>query len=194
MENRTIAPSARQGEDGVRASEQAHLVLRRRTVHRRPVVPPGTSRRRPVNEQRHPPYAEFVQVLAEQPQLRSVNAALGSFAVLGATSAAASLITGIGCPWWSLAGYHCAFSGATRSVVALLQGDHWLALRNNGLVVLALSFVLVRGLLLILRPNGIVMTTDLWIERVDLRIWIGALLIWTVLRNLSWFWFLAPVP
>ena len=58
---------------------------------------------------------------------------------------------------------------------------------------LVLSFVLARGLLLVLRPNGVVMTTDLLIERVDLRIWIGALLIWTVVRNLSWFWFLAPV-
>ncbi len=134
-----------------------------------------------------------MQLIADEPQLRSVNAALGGAAAIAASSAATSFVSGFGCPSYDLAGYHCAFCGATRAVTALVHGDHGLALRNNLLVMLVLGLVAIRGLLLLLPRRGLVMAADAWIERVDLRVWAAALLAWTVARNLSWFWFLAPI-
>jgi hypothetical protein len=138
-------------------------------------------------------YDEEVHLIAAEPQLRSVNSALAGGSIVAAGSAATSYLTGFGCPSLTLAGCWCAFCGATRSVVALVRGQPDAAIRNNALVVLVLGFIVLRSLLSRTEAKGLAASADAWIVRVDLRAWAALLFGWTVLRNLSWLWFLAPV-
>jgi hypothetical protein len=76
--------------------------------------------------------------------------------------------------------------------VALVQGHPETALRDNAFVMLILVFTVARGVLLVTGRRGIVGSIDAGIERVDLRVWMGLLLAWTIFRNMPWFWFLGP--
>ena len=131
-------------------------------------------------------------LIAAEPQIRSVNAALLGGAVVAAGSAATNYLTGFRCPVYEFAGCWCAFCGATRAVGQLLRGDPEVALRNNGLIVLTLGAVIVRSALQLLGGRRLVASADGLLERVDIRAWAALVLVWTLLRNLPWLEFLAP--
>lgn len=134
-----------------------------------------------------------VRLITDEPQLRSVDAALAAGVVIAAGSAAVDHVTGFRCPLYALTGCWCAFCGATRAVVALVERHPETALRDNGLVMLILLFVVVRFVFRFAGARTLVASADAWIERVDMRVWMAVLLVWTVVRNLPWFSFLGPV-
>lgn len=127
-----------------------------------------------------------------KPQLRSVDAALAAGAVMAAGSAAVDYATGFPCPLYHFTGCYCAFCGSTRAVLALIKGHPETALRDNGLAMLILAFVIARVLLRAMGGRGVVTTVDTWVEHVDMRVWTVVLIGWTVVRNLPWFWCLGP--
>ncbi|PZP16727.1 MAG: DUF2752 domain-containing protein [Brachybacterium faecium] len=95
------------------------------------------------------------------------------------------------CPVYHLTGLHCPGCGAIRSVHALLDGDLALALRSNAVLMVALPVVAlgfgrwtlrrIRGLRTAPPPSSVVLA--------------GAVIavVFGILRNLPFFWFLAPV-
>nr|WP_276545116.1 DUF2752 domain-containing protein [Brachybacterium muris] len=95
------------------------------------------------------------------------------------------------CPVYHLTGLHCPGCGAIRSVHALLDGDLALALRSNAVLMVALPAVALgfgrwtlrrmRGLRTAAPPSSVVLA--------------GAVIavVFGILRNLPFFWFLAPV-
>lgn len=147
-------------------------------------LPPGSTR---------PATVRVMPLIAAEPQLRSVNVALAGGTAVAVASAATSYVTGFGCPLYDVSGHLCAFCGATRAVVALVNGNPVHALHSNGLVVMILAFAAVRFLLQAVGGRTIVDSGDALIVRIDVRVWAVGLLAWTVTRNLPWLGFLRPV-
>lgn len=95
------------------------------------------------------------------------------------------------CPIHALTGLNCGGCGATRAVHALLEGDLALAAQNNVMIVLGLPFAL---LLLADWTRARVRGVDMrWLPSNGMLIALAVIaLMFTVLRNLPMFWFLAP--
>ena len=75
---------------------------------------------------------------------------------------------------------------------ALLAGDLLLALRSNLLITLAIPLTAIGlGVWAVRRARGL--RTDLMPSRTTLFVLIAVMLLFTVLRNLPAFWFLAPI-
>ncbi|WP_114856092.1 DUF2752 domain-containing protein [Brachybacterium sp. YJGR34] len=91
-----------------------------------------------------------------------------------------------------LTGLECPGCGAIRSVHALLAGDPLLALRSNALVITALP-LLALGMVLwaVRRARG--QFAGLRPSTRTLLVLIAIIVLYTVLRNLPAFWFLAPI-
>jgi lysylphosphatidylglycerol synthetase-like protein (DUF2156 family) len=91
-----------------------------------------------------------------------------------------------------LTGIECPGCGAIRAVHALLAGDLLLALRSNALVITAIPLI-GAGLAVwaVRRSRG--RPTDLMPSRAVLLALLGIVVLYSVLRNLPMFWFLAPI-
>jgi hypothetical protein len=89
------------------------------------------------------------------------------------------------CPFHEATGMYCPACGATRALVALLGGQPMLAIRSNALLFVAPCIVI-----------GLEFLPNCWGGRLggDLRasVLIAVLVLFTVIRNLPWFWFLRP--
>ncbi|MDN5821500.1 MAG: DUF2752 domain-containing protein [Brachybacterium sp.] len=91
-----------------------------------------------------------------------------------------------------LTGLECPGCGAIRSVHALLDGQLLLALRNNALVTMAIPLTGIGlGVWAVRRARG--MRTNLMPPNTVLLALVGIAVLYAVLRNLSMFWFLAPI-
>lgn len=149
----------------------------------------------PSLESRHatPPILCRMRLLASEPKLRSVDAAVAAGILCAAGSAVVNHFTGWGCPFNAATGWWCPFCGGTRSIQALAHGRCDSALQSNGLVILVLTFVVAR-LVLRFSGNGLrLQKIDRWIGRVDLRVWAVALVTWTIVRNLPGLHLLGPL-
>lgn len=97
----------------------------------------------------------------------------------------AALVLHWQCPFHEATGMDCPACGATRALVALLGGQPMLAMRSNALLFVAPFIV-----------TGLQLLPKSWGERLngDLRaaVLIAVLVLFTVVRNLPWFWFLRP--
>ncbi|WP_193104425.1 DUF2752 domain-containing protein [Brachybacterium sp. FME24] len=96
------------------------------------------------------------------------------------------------CVVYHLTGLHCPGCGAIRSVHALLAGDLLLALRSNVLIAAALPLT-VAGFAVwtVRRARG--WPTNLLPSQRVAYVLVAVIAVFTVLRNLSAFWFLAPI-
>jgi Protein of unknown function (DUF2752) len=96
------------------------------------------------------------------------------------------------CIVYHLTGLHCPGCGAIRSVHALLAGDPLLALRSNALITVALPLVAAGfAVWTVRRVRG--RTTDLLPSNRVMYALVSVIAVYTVLRNLPAFWFLAPI-
>ncbi len=94
------------------------------------------------------------------------------------------------CPFHELTGLFCPGCGVTRALHALVHFDLWRAIAMNTLVVLSLP------LLALMSLQGMtgrtVMPTAVQRIAFDGRWWIGALVLFGIVRNLPGFEWLAP--
>lgn len=134
-----------------------------------------------------------MQLLAQEPQLRSVNTTLIGGATVAAGSAATSILTGFGCPSFELFGVHCGFCGATRCLKSVLDGDLAAAMQNNVIIVVGTALVLLRFAVMAAGGRDLVDRADSLFIRVDLRVWIWGVLAYAVARNLPWLSVIAPI-
>lgn len=97
----------------------------------------------------------------------------------------AALVLHWQCPLHEATGLYCPACGATRALAALLGGQPMLAMRSNALLFVA-PFIVI----------GLEFLPKSWEGRLggDLRaaVLIAVLILFTVIRNLPWFWFLRP--
>lgn len=97
----------------------------------------------------------------------------------------AALILHWQCPFHEATGMYCPACGATRALGALLSGQPMLAIRSNALL-FVVPFIVI----------GLELLPKSWGGRLggDLRtvVLIAVLVLFTVIRNLPWFWFLRP--
>jgi hypothetical protein len=94
------------------------------------------------------------------------------------------------CLFHDITGWYCPGCGITRALHALVHFDLWRALAMNPLLVLSLPLLalmaLQGALQRVLLPGGIARLA------FDGRWWIGALLLFGIVRNLPGFEWLAP--
>jgi hypothetical protein len=133
-----------------------------------------------------------VGILATDPQIRSVNSVLVAGAVVSAGSAITNYVTGFSCPVYALTHHYCAACGATRAVLAAVEGDPMMALRNNAIVVLMIVFVAARFVMYTAGPRSVIRTVDDVLVRVNIRFWATIVVGWTIARNLPWLPMLGP--
>nr|WP_245354525.1 DUF2752 domain-containing protein [Brachybacterium sacelli] len=96
------------------------------------------------------------------------------------------------CAVYHLTGLHCPGCGAIRAVHSLIAGDLLLALRSNALVMAALPLTaLGLGLWTVRRVQG--RPTDLLPSPRFVAALLVVIAVFTVLRNVPAFWFLAPI-
>lgn len=97
----------------------------------------------------------------------------------------AALVLHWQCPFHEATGMYCPACGATRAAVALLNGHPMLAIRSNALLFVAPFIVL-----------GLELLPKSWGGRLgsELRsaVLIAVLVLFTVIRNVPWFWLLRP--
>jgi Protein of unknown function (DUF2752) len=96
------------------------------------------------------------------------------------------------CHFHQLTGLYCPGCGMTRSLYALLHGDFLMALRDNALFIGGIFFFMARGGWLLLN-HRIGKTKAAFFPLTWLWPLLALVLIFTVLRNLPTFSFLAPV-
>ncbi|SFN27780.1 Protein of unknown function [Dokdonella immobilis] len=92
------------------------------------------------------------------------------------------------CPFHALTHLYCPGCGTTRALHALMHGHLGLALGMNPLAVMAVPLIPA----ILLRPH---FPGQKWLARLaDARLWLPAVLAFTVFRNLPWipFAWLAP--
>jgi lysylphosphatidylglycerol synthetase-like protein (DUF2156 family) len=91
-----------------------------------------------------------------------------------------------------LTGIECPGCGAIRAVHSLLAGDLLMALRRNLRITLAIPLTGI-GLAVwaVRRLRGL--RTDLMPSRTTMLVLVAIVTLFTVLRNLPAFWFLAPI-
>lgn len=96
------------------------------------------------------------------------------------------------CIVYHLTGLYCPGCGAIRAVHSVLAGDLLLALRSNALITVALPLVAMAfGVWTIRRVRG--RTTDLLPSTRVAWVLVALIAVFTVLRNLPAFWFIAPI-
>lgn len=96
------------------------------------------------------------------------------------------------CIVYHLTGLYCPGCGAIRAVHSVLAGDLLLAVRSNVLITVALPLVALSFVLwTVRRVRGL--TTDLLPSTRSACILVAVIAVFTVLRNLPAFWFIAPV-
>ncbi|APX31680.1 hypothetical protein BH708_01905 [Brachybacterium sp. P6-10-X1] len=96
------------------------------------------------------------------------------------------------CVVYHLTGLHCPGCGAIRGVHALLAGDLLLALRSNALIMAALPVAALSfGVWTLHRIQG--RPTHMPLPRPLVVALLAAIILFTVLRNIPAFWFLAPI-
>lgn len=91
-----------------------------------------------------------------------------------------------------LTGLECPGCGAIRAVHAMLDGDLLLALRNNALLTVAAPLA-AAGMAVWTVRRALGRRTDLMPSRAVLLALVGIAVLFSVLRNLPMFWFLAPI-
>ena len=95
------------------------------------------------------------------------------------------------CQFHALTGLYCPGCGATRAAYQLLHGNFLMALRDNGLFVVALVALMVRGAWFLKRRMAR-QPVRFFIPPAALWVFLGVALVFVVLRNLPAFSFLAP--
>ena len=92
------------------------------------------------------------------------------------------------CPFHRLTGLNCPGCGATRALHALLHGDVMAALRDNALVVGSLVWLAMQNIFRRWQgPGAAVAMRPAWLWN-----FLGAVVVFTVLRNMPAFAWLAP--
>lgn len=98
---------------------------------------------------------------------------------------------GVKCPIYELLNWHCPFCGGTRMAVDLFEGDFIHALQNNGYILLTLPLILYvffRQAYVYIRYGKLLE----WLDVVIVAYVIG-LVIYSILRNMKIFSWLAPI-
>nr|WP_281067104.1 DUF2752 domain-containing protein [Brachybacterium fresconis] len=96
------------------------------------------------------------------------------------------------CAVHHLTGLYCPGCGAIRGVHALLAGDLLLALRSNALIMVAMPVTaLLIGIWTRHRIQG--RSTTVPLPRPLAIALLAAIALFTVLRNVPAFWFIAPI-
>ena len=137
-----------------------------------------------------PPKIAAPQSLAFFMVVVLVVAALGSGAVLFFFDPAEHSFYPI-CLFHSLTKLNCPGCGATRAVYALVHGNAATALRDNALFTLALAGLMIRAAWMVLSKSSGGMVREFFPTKFLWPLLVVAL-VFTVLRNLPAFAFLAP--
>lgn len=96
------------------------------------------------------------------------------------------------CIVYHLTGLYCPGCGAIRAVHSVLAGDLLLALRSNALITIALPLVALAFVVwTVRRVRGL--ATDLLPSTRTAYVLLALIAVFTVLRNLPPFWFIAPI-
>ncbi len=95
------------------------------------------------------------------------------------------------CQFHRLTGLNCPGCGATRALYALLHGNFLIALKDNAVLIFALTFLTVRGTdfaikYFLRKPTGEFLPPKI------LWIFLAVAVVFTILRNLPPFSFLSP--
>jgi hypothetical protein len=96
------------------------------------------------------------------------------------------------CQFHALTGLYCPGCGATRASYQLLHGNFLAALHDNALFIVSLVALAARGGWF-LKRRAYHQPVSFFIPPVALWVFLGAALVFVVMRNLSAFSFLAPL-
>lgn len=101
-------------------------------------------------------------------------------------------VLGLGCPFRDLTGLDCPGCGATRAFLSVVHGNLLTALHDNAVaVIVGAAFVPYLGLMAVGWP-GLERLAGWFAGRRKWWLVFGACVVWTVLRNLPMFSWLAP--